>query len=90
MSEPKLVEAIAREIAPLAWAALGMADTLAQKNRRTASLKHAAAALSAIEREGWKVVPVEPTMDMCRAYGPDFLVNGAVWQAMLAAAPTRD
>lgn len=27
----------------------------------------------------------EPTVDMCRAYGPDFLDNGAVWQAMIDA-----
>jgi len=41
-------EKIARALAPLAWAALGTGDTLSQKNRRTASLRHADAVLTAI------------------------------------------
>jgi len=28
----------------------------------------------------------DPSLDMCRAYGPDFLVNGAIWQTMIDAA----
>lgn len=43
----EVVEAAARALAPIAWAALGTGDTLAQKNRRTASVRHARAALTA-------------------------------------------
>lgn len=44
----ELVEAAARAIAPIAWAALGTGDTLAQLNRRKASLRHAEMALDAV------------------------------------------
>ncbi len=43
----KAIEAVARALAPMAWAALGTGDTLAQKNRRQASLRHASAAILA-------------------------------------------
>jgi hypothetical protein len=46
MSE--VVERVARALAPLAWAALGTGDTLQQKNRRTASIRHARAAIEAM------------------------------------------
>lgn len=49
-------ETIARAVAPVAWAALGLADTLAQKNRRTASLRHADAVLRALDAAGLAVV----------------------------------
>lgn len=48
------LEEVARALAPIAWAALGASDTLAHKNRRTASLKHAKAAMTAMKyRDGW-------------------------------------
>jgi hypothetical protein len=43
-----MIERVARALAPLAWAALGLADTLAHKNRRAASLRHARAAIEAM------------------------------------------
>lgn len=52
-------ETIARAVAPVAWAALGLADTLAQKNRRTASLRHADAVLRALDEARLVVVPKE-------------------------------
>lgn len=36
-----MVEKIARALEPIAWAKLGIGDTLAQKNRRTSSLRKA-------------------------------------------------
>jgi hypothetical protein len=48
-----------------------------------------AAALCAIEREGWKVVPVEPTEEMVQAT-PRAMSEGTTreaWTAMLDAAP---
>lgn len=41
-----LVERLAAVLAPIAWAAIYAGDTLAQKNRRTASLRHARAILT--------------------------------------------
>lgn len=49
MNRSKTLEVMARAIAPLAWKALGLCDTLAQENRRKASLRHAEAALTAYE-----------------------------------------
>lgn len=46
----EVVERVARALAPAAWAALGTADTLAQKNRRQASLRHAKKAIAAMDR----------------------------------------
>lgn len=39
------------------------------------------------EREGWKLVPVEPTTGMYEA-GDQQLATKQVWDAMLAASPT--
>lgn len=49
-SWPPSREQIARVIAPLSWAALGTADTLAHRDRRTSSLRKADAIL-AIKQE---------------------------------------
>lgn len=59
-------ETIARALAPVAWAALGLADTLAQKNRRTASLRHADAVLRALDAAGLVVVPTDPASEARR------------------------
>lgn len=73
------LEAIARVLEPQAWAALGHADTLAYKNRRTSSLRKARAALMAIR---------EPTEAMMfGGWGPT-MADGentplAVWRAMI-------
>lgn len=56
MAEEELVEAMARALAPLAWASPETNDTLAQVNRRKASLKHARAALTAAREAGWRLV----------------------------------
>jgi len=72
-----MVEQVARALAPLAWAALGLADTLAHQNRRKASLNHARAAIAAYEaalsEAGLVVVPNKPATD-------HFDPNG--WEAM--------
>lgn len=46
MSE--MVEGVARALAPSSWAALGTGGTVAHKNRRTASLRHARKAIEAM------------------------------------------
>lgn len=46
MSE--MIERVARALAPTSWAALGTGDTLAHKNRRTASTRHARLAIAAM------------------------------------------
>lgn len=43
-----MVEKVARVLEPQAWAALGVGDTLAYKNRRTSSLRKARAAIAAM------------------------------------------
>lgn len=65
----EMVERGARAIAPLAWAALGTGDTLAQANRRKASLRHARAALEAAlsgHVVGWREITEdnEPPRDV--------------------------
>jgi hypothetical protein len=57
---------------------------------------HAAAVLSAIEREGFKVVPVKPTVEMVAA-GQDHVPDATydreraqtIYAAMLSAAPKQ-
>lgn len=56
MSE--MSERIARKLEPQAWAALGIGDTLAYKNRRTSSLRKAKLVLEAMR---------EPTEGMVEA-----------------------
>lgn len=68
MTIPSMRERIARAIAPTAWAALGLADTLAQQNRRTASLRHADAVLAEM---------MEPS-DGMREAGDDKLSSGSL------------
>jgi len=73
-------ETIARALAPVAWAALGLADTLAQKNRRTASLRHADAVLRALDAAGLAVVPKEAVGAMIDAGGREVLIDWhCVW-----------
>jgi hypothetical protein len=74
MSEDKLVEAGARAICEL----YGQSPSFNWRKHEGA----VRAALAAIEREGWKVVPVEPTEEMIEAglphlyrYHPDRGVN---------------
>lgn len=45
---PDSAETLARILEPQAWAALGIGDTLAYKNRRTSSLRKAAAILAVL------------------------------------------
>lgn len=47
-TEQSMVERVARAIAPAAWEALGIGDTLACKNRRIASERHARRAIAAL------------------------------------------
>ncbi|MDE2106771.1 MAG: hypothetical protein KGL39_56675 [Patescibacteria group bacterium] len=47
----RIVEKVARALAPASWAALGTGDTLAHANRRKASLRHACAALAVAGEE---------------------------------------
>lgn len=65
MTVSDTIERVARALAPLAWRALGLCDTLAQENRRKASLRHAEQALTALRPgdelpNGLVVVPNEP------------------------------
>lgn len=62
--EEKLIEAMAKALAPKAWGPLTEGSYLAQDNRRKASLKHARAALAAAREAGYAVVPAEPTEAM--------------------------
>jgi len=93
-----MVEQVARALAPLAWAALGLADTLVHQNRRKASLNHARAAIAAYEaalkEAGLVVVPREPTPAMLCAEHPSRIDGAisleeytarAVWESMIAA-----
>lgn len=70
MTRDERIEAIARAIAPKAWATVGQvgADTLANQNRRTASIRHARAAINAAYPElaagtHW-IAPREMTREM--------------------------
>lgn len=46
------------------------------------------------QKNGWKLVPVDPTKAMCEAYwyqyGRDHFSLGCAWKAMLEAAPTPE
>lgn len=52
-------------------------------NRRIAEIR---AAIAAAEAKGWKLVPVEPTTEMC-AKAADGYSDTTIWRAMLSAAP---
>ena len=92
MTHP-LVETVAREIDPLAF------EALARSASNTSGVAHArrraAAALSAILSNGYAIVPVEPTEEMCEAalnadWGEiptDHQIKRAEWSAMLSSAP---
>lgn len=98
----KLVEAVARaqyEFFGRAWRLKW--DELAPKGQKTMYRECARAALAAIEAEGCRVVPVEPTEAMLDAGGssvvrPSVYMGGTppgamrrardIWAAMLAAA----
>lgn len=49
-------ETIARILEPQAWAALGIGDTLAYKNRRTSSLRKAGVILAQLQRHRDSVI----------------------------------
>lgn len=71
------------------------ADRLAERHRQTAA-KFARAAISAyfsaLEEDGWKLVPVEATEEMKAALMAKSPLNAMrcklAWDAMIAAAPT--
>lgn len=85
-----MIERVARALAPLAWATLGLSDTLANQATRTASLRRARAAIKAMR---------EPTeaMRQCGVHGQwSGVIEGipederdaatSLWQAMIDAA----
>lgn len=63
-----MVEAVARAMEPMAWAAVGMADTLAHSHRRRASLRYAQAAIAAYEAKllesGMVITTVEAALNV--------------------------
>jgi hypothetical protein len=82
----KLIEVMARAMDPAAWAEHRM-GWQEWNQRRATSINNATAALAAIEAEGCRVVPVEPSEAMLDA--GDYVWDGGsylVWQTMLAAA----
>ena len=82
----ELEEAVARVLEPQAWAALGLRDTLAYKNRRTSSMRKARAAIAAV-REAM----AEPSNEMIVAahehHEGEFYLPVSLYRAMLAASP---
>lgn len=86
----ELLEAVARSIAPLSWAALGLADTLAHKNRRTASLRQARAALlAACAKLKEPSEAMELAADMAVGRRVDWPEYDDVWRAMLSRLLTE-
>ncbi len=94
MARDELIEVMAREIDhALVWEVEGdtRAGELTQREQRAV----AAAALAAIEAQGFAIVPVEPTEAICDA-GTDYLEGAGcnplsedaerVYRAMIAAA----
>jgi cobalamin biosynthesis protein CbiD len=77
----EMIENVARALAPIAWAALGTGDTLAQVSRRTASLRHARAAIEAQRNSAGDVVAA-----VSKNAGTDLLTVGRVLQAYFDAA----
>lgn len=74
------LEQVARALAPLSWAALGVGDSGAHKNRRTASLRHARAAIFALREP--------PTGEVFHAFQSYALCTGHLeegWRAMIDA-----
>lgn len=73
MTNDAETETVARAIAPKAWAAYGLIgrDSLAQESRRTASMRHAQIAISALRAHdaarGLVTVPRVPTEGMLKA-----------------------
>ncbi len=81
MSE--MIERIARKLEPQAWAALGIKDTLAYKNRRKSSLRKAKLAIEEMRE------PTEGMREASRYYlGVGFNVDPQ-YQAMIDAALPR-
>ncbi len=62
------IEKIARELEPQAWAALGIGDTLAYKNRRKSSLRKAERVVRAIRTPN-TIARFMPPLSTCRAAG---------------------
>jgi len=84
MSE--IVERVARALAPVAWAALGTGDTLANQSRRTASLRHARAAIAAMREPDSRMIEAGwiNARDVDGNPSDDNAV--ACWEAMIDAA----
>lgn len=76
-TELSMVERVARQLEPQAWAALGIGDTLAYSNRRTSSLRKARKAIGAMR---------EPTKLMLMASGIHGTTNKSKYQAMIDEA----
>ena len=91
-----MVERVARVLEPQAWAALGLCDTLAYKNRRTSSLRKARAAIEAmrdattgmVDKGGWAAT--EGGAVDCD--GEFTIYPMPIWRAMIDAAlcPTNE
>lgn len=77
MTEQTLIERVARALAPMAWAALGSGDTFAQKARRTASMRHARAAIEAMKQ------PTDAMLSATEGHSDD---PATVWMTMIDAA----
>jgi len=73
-----MVERVARALAPVAWAALGTGDTLANQSRRTASLRHARAAIAAMRE------PTQQMQDSGRDANDRYATEAAPCSAMRA------
>lgn len=93
MTNPtSMVEKVARALAPLSWAALGLADTLAHKNRRTASIRHARAAILALRETNKRVL--EDGFNAAFVESGDIAYEGPhesiVWRCFIDAILTED
>lgn len=73
------IEEVARIIEPQAWAALGIGDTLAYKNRRKSSLRKALAAIRALRE------PDEGMLVAGQWAGIGSGVATSVWQTLIDA-----
>jgi hypothetical protein len=78
-----MVERVARALAPLSWRALGLCDTLAHKNRRKASLRHARAAIEAMREPNDRMVDAG---DIVTGYPIKDIFSFKVWEVMIDAA----
>lgn len=90
MTEPsEMVKRVARVLEPQAWAALGTGDKLAYKDRRTSSLRKAAAVIEALREptpemvEEGGMAEINGSFDTCFVHGES---AREVWTLMIDAA----